>query len=201
MYSVYSDAVAKAIDTEADARTDAITSAIHSLSVSEKGGDERYIKSIKQVDGKIFVEIDFVDTDIDRVSVGGVPLLSHQAIINALNTGKTWNLNAQTANAFKSAYSSYLTPAQASAMVEGNRVWSLAYSKNYLQTVNVTWDDYQYHNFPAGATGMFFPGYGSNGGTLVLVNYPSSRMLYNVWIDSNRWSGWHYVDLTAITYN
>jgi hypothetical protein len=123
------------------------------------------------------------------------------AIENALNTGKSWNLNAQTANAFKSAYSSYLTPAQASAMIYGNRVWPLTYSKNYLQTVNVTWDDYQQHNFPAGSAGMFFPGYGSNGGTLILVNYVANRMLYNVWIDSNRWSGWHYVDLTAITYN
>jgi hypothetical protein len=110
-------------------------------------------------------------------------------------------LNAQTANAFKSAYSSSLTPAKASAMVYGSRVWPLTYSKNYLQTVTVSWDDYQQHNFPAGAAGMFFPGYGSNGGTLILVNYIANRMLYNVWIDSNRWSGWHYVDLTAITYN
>jgi hypothetical protein len=86
-----------AINAEANARDDAITSAINDLSVREQGGDERYIKSIKQVDGKISVEIDWVDTDIDVVSVGGVPLLSHQAIINALNTGKSWNLNAQTA--------------------------------------------------------------------------------------------------------
>ena len=85
-------------------------------------------------------------------------------------------------------------------MKDGSTIWPLSYSKDYLQTVNVTWDDYSSHTFPAGAAGMFFPGYGSNGGTLILINYVSSRMLYNVWIDSNRWSGWHYIDLPAISY-
>lgn len=109
--------------------------------------------------------------------------------------------NATYADTFRTTYISHITPAQAAAMVEGNRSWPLSYNKNYIQSVNVTWDSYQQHNFPAGAAGYFFPGYGSNGGTLVLVNYPSNRMLYNVWIDSKRWSGWHYVDLSPITYS
>ena len=108
--------------------------------------------------------------------------------------------HAATADAFKTAYTSTITPAQAAAMKDGSTIWPLSYNKNYLQTVNVTWDDYSSHSFPAGAAGMFFPGYGSNGGTLILINYFSSRMLYNVWIDSNRWSGWHYIDLPAISY-
>ena len=85
-------------------------------------------------------------------------------------------------------------------MKDGSTIWPLSYNKNYLQTVTVTWDDYSSHTFPAGAAGMFFPGYGSNGGTLILIVYDSNRMLYNVWIDSNRWSGWHYIDLPAISY-
>ena len=85
-------------------------------------------------------------------------------------------------------------------MKSGSTVWPLSYNKDYLQTVSVSWDDYSSHTFPAGAAGMFFPGYNSNGGTLILINYPSSRMLYNVWIDSNRWSGWHYIDLPAISF-
>ena len=109
--------------------------------------------------------------------------------------------NATYADTFRTAYISHITPAQAAAMVSDNTSWPLAYNKNYLQTVSVGWDDYQNHNFPAGASGMFFPGYGSNGGTLVLVNYPANRMLYNVWIDSNRWSGWHYIDLSPVTYS
>ena len=108
--------------------------------------------------------------------------------------------HAATADAFSTTYISYITPAQAAAMKDGSTIWPLSYNKDYLQTVNVTWDDYSSHTFPAGASGMFFPGYGSNGGTLILINYPSNRMLYNVWIDSNRWSGWHYIDLPAISY-
>ena len=108
--------------------------------------------------------------------------------------------HAATADAFSTTYISNITPAQAAAMKDGSTIWPLSYNKNYLQTVNVTWDDYSSHSFPAGAAGMFFPGYGSNGGTLILINYFSSRMLYNVWIDSNRWSGWHYIDLPAISY-
>ena len=107
---------------------------------------------------------------------------------------------AGTADAFSTTYTSYITPAQAAAMKSETTIWPLSYSKDYLQTVTVTWDDYSSHTFPAGAAGMFFPGYGSNGGTLILVIYGSSRMLYNVWIDSNRWSGWHYIDLPAISY-
>ena len=108
--------------------------------------------------------------------------------------------HAATADAFSTTYISFITPAQAAAMKDGSTIWPLSYSKDYLQTVSVTWDDYSSHTFPAGAAGMFFPGYGSNGGTLILINYVSSRMLYNVWIDSNRWSGWHYIDLPAISY-
>ena len=107
---------------------------------------------------------------------------------------------AGTADAFSTTYISNITPAQAAAMKSGSTIWPLSYSKDYLQTVSVTWDDYSSHTFPAGAAGMFFPGYSSNGGTLVLIIYPSSRMLYNVWIDSNRWSGWHYIDLPEISY-
>lgn len=109
--------------------------------------------------------------------------------------------NATYADTFSANYISHITPAQAAAMTDGNRSWPLVYGKDYLQSVTVTWDDYGSHSFPAGAAGYFFPGYGSNGGTLVLVCYPSDRMLYNVWIDSNRWSGWHYVDLSPITYS
>lgn len=108
--------------------------------------------------------------------------------------------HAATADAFSTTYISNITPAQAAAMKSGSTVWPLSYNKDYLQTVSVTWDDYSSHSFPAGATGMFFPGYSSNGGTLILIVYDSSRMLYNVWIDSNRWSGWHYIDLPAISY-
>ena len=108
--------------------------------------------------------------------------------------------HAATADAFSTTYISNITPAQAAAMKEGSTIWPLSYNKDYLQTVNVTWDDYLSHTFPAGAAGMFFPGYTSNGGTLILINYLSSRMLYNVWIDSNRWSGWHYIDMPAISY-
>ena len=108
--------------------------------------------------------------------------------------------HAATADAFSTTYISNITPAQAAAMKSGSTIWPLSYNKDYLQTVSVTWDDYSSHTFPAGAAGMFFPGYSSNGGTLILINYPSSRMLYNVWIDSNRWSGWHYIDLPAISY-
>ena len=108
--------------------------------------------------------------------------------------------HAATADAFSTTYSSYITPAQAAAIEDGSTIWPLSYDKDYLQTVTVTWDDYSSHTFPAGATGMFFPGYSSNGRTLILINYLSSRMLYNVWIDSNRWSGWHYIDLPAISY-
>ena len=108
--------------------------------------------------------------------------------------------HAATADAFSTTYISNITPAQAAAMKSGSTIWPLSYDKNYLQTVSVTWDDYSSHTFPAGAAGMFFPGYSSNGGTLILINYVSSRMLYNVWIDSNRWSGWHYIDMPAISY-
>ena len=108
--------------------------------------------------------------------------------------------HAATADAFSTTYTSWITPAQAAAMKSESTIWPLRYSKDYLQTVTVTWDDYSSHTFPAGAAGMFFPGYGSNGGTLILVIYGSSRMLYNVWIDSNRWSGWHYIDMPAISY-
>ena len=108
--------------------------------------------------------------------------------------------HAATADAFSTTYISNITPAQAAAMESGSTIWPLSYSKDYLQTVCVTWDDYSSHTFPAGAAGMFFPGYTSNGGTLILINYGSNRMLYNVWIDSNRWSGWHYIDLPAISY-
>ena len=108
--------------------------------------------------------------------------------------------HAATADAFSTTYTSYITPAQAAAMKSESTIWPLSYSKDYLQTVTVTWDDYSSHSFPAGASGMFFPGYSSNGGTLILIIYGSSRMLYNVWIDSNRWSGWHYIDMTAISY-
>lgn len=121
-----------------------------------------------------------------------------------IGTGTAVNItnskHAATADAFKSAYSSTITPAQGAAMSSGSTTWPLAYNKNYLQTVTVSWDDYQLHTFPAGASGMFFPGYSSNGGTLVLVDYPASRMLYNVWIDSTRWSGWHYIDLATVSY-
>ena len=108
--------------------------------------------------------------------------------------------NAKTADAFSTTYISYISPAEGAAMKYGSTIWPLSYSKDYLQTVTVTWDDHLSHTFPAGAAGMFFPGYGSNGGTLILINYFSSRMLYNVWIDSNRWSGWHYIDLQDISY-
>ena len=108
--------------------------------------------------------------------------------------------HAATADAFSTTYTSFITPAQAAALKSESKIWPLSYSKDYLQTVTVTWDDYSSHTFPAGAAGMFFPGYGSNGGTLILVIYGSSRMLYNVWIDSNRWSGWHYIDMPAISY-
>ena len=107
---------------------------------------------------------------------------------------------AGTADAFSTTYISNITPAQAAAMKSESTIWPLSYDKNYLQTVSVTWDDYSSHTFPAGAAGMFFPGYSSNGGTLILINYTSNRMLYNVWIDSNRWSGWHYIDMPAISY-
>lgn len=109
--------------------------------------------------------------------------------------------NATYADTFRATYSVSISPAQAAAMTAGSTSWPLGYGKDYLQSVTVTWEDYGSHSFPAGAAGYFFPGYSSNGGTLVLVNYPSNRMLYNVWIDSNRWSGWHYVDLSPITYS
>lgn len=108
--------------------------------------------------------------------------------------------HAATADAFSTTYISNITPAQAAAMTIGSTIWPLSYNKDYLQTVSVTWDDYSSHTFPAGAAGMFFPGYSSNGGTLILINYESNRMLYNVWIDSVSWSGWHYIDLPAISF-
>ena len=108
--------------------------------------------------------------------------------------------HAVTADAFSTTYISNITPAQAAAMKSESTIWPLSYNKNYLQTVSVTWDDYSFHTFPAGSAGMFFPGYSSNGGTLILIDFVASRMLYNVWIDSNRWSGWHYIDLPAISY-
>ena len=108
--------------------------------------------------------------------------------------------HAATADAFSTTYISNITPAQAAAMKSESTIWPLSYDKNYLQTVCVTWDDYSSHSFPAGASGMFFPGYNSNGGTLILVIYGSNRMLYNVWIESNRWSGWHYIDMPDISY-
>ena len=108
--------------------------------------------------------------------------------------------HAATADAFSTTYTSDITPAQAAAMKEGSTIWPLSYNKNYLQTVSVTWDDYLSHTFPAGSAGMFFPGYTSNSGTLILINYHSNRMLYNVWIDGNRWSGWHYIDMPGISY-
>ena len=106
--------------------------------------------------------------------------------------------HAVTADAFSTTY---ITPAQAAAMKERSTIWPLSYNKDYLQTVSVAWDDYSSHSFPAGAAGMFFPGYSSNGGTLILINYLSDIMIYNVWIDSNRWSGWHYASLQDIHYN
>lgn len=121
-----------------------------------------------------------------------------------IGNGTTQNVtnakHAATADAFSTTYISNITPAQAAAMTGGSTIWPLSYDKNYLQTVSVTWDDYSSHTFPAGAAGMFFPGYSSNGGTLILINYGSNRMLYNVWIDSNRWSGWHYIDMPDISY-
>ena len=108
--------------------------------------------------------------------------------------------HAATADAFSTTYISYISPAEAAAMKDASTIWPLSYDKNYLQTVTVTWEDYSSHTFPAGASGMFFPGYGSNGGTLILINFYSNRMLYNVWIDSNRWSGWHYIDMPYISY-
>ena len=108
--------------------------------------------------------------------------------------------HAATADAFSTTYTSYISPAEAAAMKDGSTIWPLNYDKDYLQTVTVTWEDYSSHTFPAGAAGMFFPGYSSNGGTLILINYYSNRMLYNVWIDSNRWSGWHYIDMPYISY-
>lgn len=108
--------------------------------------------------------------------------------------------HAATADAFSTTYISTISPAEAAAMEGGSTIWPLSYNKDYLQTVNVTWEDHASHTFPAGSTGMFFPGYSSNGGTLILINYLSNRMLYNVWIDSNRWSGWHYIDMAAISY-
>ena len=108
--------------------------------------------------------------------------------------------HAATADAFSTTYISYISPAEAAAMKDASTIWPLSYDKNYLQTVTVTWEDYSSHTFPAGASGMFFPGYSSNGGTLILIVYGSNRMLYNVWIDSNRWSGWHYIDMPDISY-
>jgi hypothetical protein len=126
-------------------------------------------------------------------------------IASALSGGQTYGINitgnARTADTFKAVYTSLITPAQAAAMVQDNRTWPLSYNKDYIQSVSVTWEDYQYHNFPAGAAGFFFPGYSSNGGTLILLDYPATTMLYNVWIDSNRWSGWHYVALAPVTYS
>ena len=141
----------------------------------------------KATNADIFKTLDPVNGDELQIGSG-----SSQHIINAKH--------AATADAFSTTYTSMITPAQAAAMKSYSTIWPLSYNKNYLQTVSVTWDDYSSHTFPAGAAGMFFPGYSSNGGTLILINYPSSRMLYNVWIDSNRWSGWHYIDLTAISY-
>ena len=108
--------------------------------------------------------------------------------------------HAATADAFSTTYISNITPAQAAAMKSESTIWPLSYDKNYLQTVCVTWDDYSSHSFPAGSAGMFFPGYNSNGGTLILVSYNLNRVLYNVWIDSNHWSGWHYIDMHGISY-
>ena len=108
--------------------------------------------------------------------------------------------HAATADAFSTTYISNITPAQAAAMKSESTIWPLSYDKNYLQTVCVTWDDYSSHSFPAGSAGMFFPGYNSNGGTLILVSYNLNRVLYNVWIDSNHWSGWHYIDMPDISY-
>lgn len=139
------------------------------------------------------------DDATDTVASDNYHLISSSGVYNALNSSLTWLLCSEWTR--KIQLISVITPAQMAGMIAGSTTWPLTYTKDYLQMVNVTWEDYGSHTAPAGAGGIFIPSYGSNGGTLILVDYPSTRFLFNVWIDSNRWSGWHYIDLANIIFN
>ena len=125
--------------------------------------------------------------------------VTSNGVYNALNSSLSWLLCSEWTK--KIYLNSFITPAQMAGMTSGSPNWPLAYGKDYLQMVGVTWDDYNIHNAPAGSGGIFIPSYNSNGGTVILIDYPANRFYFNVWIDSNRWGGWHYVDLTSIVFS
>ena len=139
------------------------------------------------------------DDVTDTVASNNMNSVTSNGVYNALNSSLSWLLCSEWTK--KINLYSAITPAQMASMVASSPTWTLTYGKDYLQMVNVTWDDYNIHNAPAGAGGIFIPSYGSNGGTLILVDYPANRFYFNVWIDSNRWGGWHYVDLHEIVFN
>lgn len=139
------------------------------------------------------------DDVTDTVASNNMNSVTSNGVYKALSSSLTWLLCSEWTR--KLQLHSNITPAQMAGMVAESRTWPLTYTKDYLQMVNVTWEDCEHHTAPAGAGGIFIPSYSSNGGTLILVDYPSTRFLFNVWIDSNRWSGWHYVDLVNIVFN
>ena len=139
------------------------------------------------------------DDVTDTVASNNMNSVTSNGVYNALNSSLSWLLCSEWTK--KINFYSGISPAQMASMTSNSPTWTLTYGKDYLQMVNVTWEDHQYHSAPAGAGGIFIPSYNSNGGTLILVDYPSTRFLFNVWIDSNRWSGWHYVDLAAIVFS
>lgn len=74
--------------------------------------------------------------------------VTSNGVYNALNNSSSWRLCSEWTKAIY--LFSEITPAQMASMVANNPTWTLVYGKDYLQMVNVTWDDYQYHNAPAG---------------------------------------------------
>lgn len=140
-----------------------------------------------------------IDDVTNQVTSGDAHSVTSGGVYNALNSSLSWLLCSKWTEQIK--FHSIITPAQMAGMVDGSPTWTLTYGKECVQMVNISWDDYQYHNAPAGAGGIFIPSYSSNGGTLILVDYLSTRFLFNVWIDSNRWSGWHYVDLASVVFS
>jgi len=193
-------AISQAINAEVDNRNTAINNAINNLDANEVGGSGKYIESISENNGVISAtEKSLGDmTPVDTVARGNTHSVTSNGVYNALNSSLSWLLCSEWTK--KIQLCSYITPAQMAGMVASSPTWTLSYGKNYLQMVVVTWDDYNIHNAPAGSGGIFIPSYSSNGGTLILINYRANRFYFNVWIDSERWSGWHYVDLTSIVF-
>ena len=159
-------------------------------------------KRYRVVEGSTWTNwISFISSADVATSVesGNSNPISSNGVYNALSSGLSWLLTSEWTN--KIHLYSVITPADVADMYNGSTNFHLTYTKDYLQMVNVSWDDYQSHTSPAGAGGIFIPSYGSNGGTLILIDYPANRSYFNVWIESNRWSGWHYVDLNSIVFS